>query len=888
VALTSGTRLGPYDVIAQIGMGGMGEVYLARDTKLNRDVALKFLRAPFAKDPERLARFKREAQVLAALDHPNIGTIYDFVDADGTQALVLQYVEGPSLADRITQGPLTIDEALPIARQIAEALEAAHERGIVHRDLKPANIKVTPDGRVKVLDFGLAKLLETEAAGSARSAALATSPTITMPTMTMPGVILGTAAYMSPEQATGAAVDKRTDIWAFGCVLFEMLTGTRAFVGDDVRETLAAVLRSEPDWHALPRDVPDQIRFLLTRCLARERARRMSDAATVRFLLSETLPTPGADGLVGRSRSRLLWAIAVIAALSTAAGAGLAIMIAGHAAVEQRVTHVDIVTPTTADDWSFALSADGRQLAFVANGEKGSQLWVRSFDEVSATPLAGTEGAVEPFWAPDGRSLGFFADRKLKRIDLISGGVPVVLADAPLPRGGTWNADGTIVFAPLSVGPLMRVSAGGGGVRAVTRLVPGQGTHRWPQFLPDGHRVLFLNSLGPPEVHGIYVASIDDGTPRRVIPAEAAGSAVNGYLLLVAQGVLSAYPFDATRATVTGDPMPLAQSVGSDDGLFRSAFSASPTILAYRPGASTRRQLLWLDRAGKVQGTIGPLDEHAQVSPALSPDGQRVALFRVFEGNGDVWFIDRRGVASRFTFNPAIDSGPVWSPDGGRVVFRSTRNGVYDLFEKPASGVADEQPLLISSQSKTPLSWSQDGRLLLFGVQDPNTGADLWVLPMTGSDRTPFPVLHSSFDEIEGQFSPDGRWLAYVSNESGRYETYIRGFPEAGAQWRISTAGGMQPRWRHDGKELFYVAPDSTLMAVPIRVAPNVHNLDLGVPVPLFQTHLAEGGNVSSSGFIAQAQYDVGSDGRFLMNVRTNTVTSPITIVQNWPAAFKK
>jgi Tol biopolymer transport system component len=879
LALAPGTRLGPYEVIVQLGAGGMGEVYRARDTKLNRDVALKILPDAFVTDADRLARFTREAQTLAALNNAHVAHIHGLEDANGIQALVMEFVDGEDLAKRLTRGPIPLDEALAIARQIAEGLEAAHEQGIIHRDLKPANIKLTPNGNVKILDFGLAKAMDPMA--SSAGAALSYSPTITSPAMTMVGAILGTAAYMSPEQAKGLVVDKRCDIWAFGVVLYEMLTGRQLFTGETITDVLAAVVRQEPAWDG----IPDNVTRLLKRCLDRDPKKRLHDLNDAWWLLEE----PSVRVERAGPAARATWAIAGMAALVTAAVSGLVTASFHRTTIEQPVTRLDVVTRPTADPFSFALSTDGRQLAFVANGEHGSQLWVRSFDQIAAMPLGGTEGATAPFWKPDGRALGFFAEGKLKRIDLSTGGVPQVLADAPIPRGGTWNADGTIVFAPSSVGPLVRVPAVGGSVRAVTRLAPGEASHRWPQFLPDGHRVLFSVTVGQPETHGIYVASVDDGTPRRVMPAEVAASAVSGYLMLVAQGVLSAYPFDVARSTVTGEPIPLAQSVGSDDGTFRSAFSASLTILAYRPSATSRRQLLWLDRTGKVQGSVGQVDEHAPSGPELSPDGQRVALLRSVDGNTDVWLIDRRGVPSRFTSNPAIDGSPVWSPHGDRVAFVSTRNGVYDLFEKPASGAADERLLLPTSQNKRALSWSQDGRFLLFGVQGPNNAGDLWVLPMTGGDRTPFPVLHSPFDEIEGQFSPDGHWLAYVSNESGRYETYIRTFPDDGGKWPVSTAGGTQPRWRHDGKELFYLAPDGALMAVPIRVAANAHDLDLGVPVRLFQTHLAAGGNIPSGGFQARAQYDVASDGRFLMNVLAeDAATSPITIVQNWPTALKK
>jgi Tol biopolymer transport system component len=477
------------------------------------------------------------------------------------------------------------------------------------------------------------------------------------------------------------------------------------------------------------------------------------------------------------------------------------------------------VTPPTGDAFSFALSHDGRQLAFVANGEKGPQLWLRPLDQVKAQPLVATQGAKYPFWSPDGRAVGFFADGKLKRIDLVGGAVQV-LADAPLGRGGTWNPDDVIVFAPSSTGALLRVAATGGTAAPVTRFAAGQGSHRLPQFLPDGRRFLFLMATGQPDTHGVYVGSLDDGEPTRVMPAEtAAAYAAPGYLLLVSQGVLAAHPFDAANATVTGEPRPVAQAVGTNDGSSHSAFSVSAAgVLAHRAGAGARRQLVWVDRTGNTVGAIGQPDENAPANPELAPDGQRVAVGRNVQGNLDVWLIDvGRGVPSRFTFDVEADNAPLWSPDGSHVVFRSTRKGVHDVFEKPVSGTADEQPLLVTSQAKSALDWSRDGRFLLYSTQDPKTGSDLWALPMMG-ERKPFAVLQSSFDEIEGQFSPDGRWLAYASNESGRYEIYIRTFPEAGRKWQVSVAGGVQPRWRRDGRELYYVAPDTRLMAVPIRL----------------------------------------------------------------------
>jgi eukaryotic-like serine/threonine-protein kinase len=557
-------------------------------------------------------------------------------------------------------------------------------------------------------------------------------------------------------------------------------------------------------------------------------------------------------------------------------------------APEPVVTRLDVVTPATSDAGTFALSPDGTQLAFLANGDPGSQLWLRRLDQVQAQPLAGTEGATYPFWAPDSRALGFFADSKLKRINL-TGGAVQPLADAPLGRGGTWSPEDVIVFAPSTYDPLMRVAASGGMVTSVTRLAAGQGSHRFPQFLPDGRRFLFLTALGRPETHAIYVGSLDGGEPKLVTPAETAAAYIEpGYLLMVLQGVLTAYPFDAARAMLMGDPIVVAQGVGTDDGSFSSAFSVSKSgVLAHRANAGSKRQLVWTDRTGKLAGRIGSVDDNAPANPELAPNGQRVAVTRVAQGNNDVWLIDlARGVPNRFTFDLAVDSGPIWSPDGNQVVFRSSRKGAYDLFMKPASGTADEQPLLVTSLGKAPLDWSRDGRFLLYSTSDPKTSTDLWALPLAG-ERKPFAVVQSSFDEIEGQFSPDGRLLAYASNESGRYEIYIRTFPETSGKWQVSTGGGAQPRWRKDGRELFYVSPDAHLMGAPMRFASNA--LEVGTPVALFPARLATGGNVVPTGFIARAQYAVASDGRFLMNITADEAgTSPITIVQNWTAALKK
>jgi Tol biopolymer transport system component len=864
----------------------------ARDTNLDRQVAIKILPDAFAQDPERLARFEREAKALASLNHPNIAIIHDLERADGIRALVMELVEGPTLADRIAQGPIPFDEALPIARQIAVALEAAHEQGIIHRDLKPANIKRRPDGAVKVLDFGLAKAFEPMAA---RGIDATISPTVTSPAMmTGIGVLLGTAAYVSPEQARGKAVDKRSDIWAFGCVLYEMLTGKRAFPGEDVSETLATVIKGEPDWIPLPADTPESVRRLLRRCLQKDPNERLHDISDARIEVQEAQASPHRDMNIivtpasVQRRERVAWTLLCIATLALVALAVPTTLYVRRAEPEPVITRLDVVTPSTNDGFSFALSPDGRQLAFVANGERSSQLWLRPLDQTTAQPLAGTEGATFPFWAPDGRAVGFFADGKLKRINL-TGGAVQVLADAPQSRGGTWNADGVIVFAPATNSALVHVAASGGAVAPVTQLASGQGSHRWPQFLPDGRRFLFSMATGLPQTHGAYISSLDGGEPIRVMSAEtAAAYAAPGYLLLVSQGVLSAYPFDVASATVTGEPKVVEQAVGTDDGAFHSAFSVSEQgVLAHRVGVGSKRQLAWFDRRGEM-AVIGSPDETAMANPEFAPNGQRLAVTRSLQGNYDVWLIDLgRGVPNRFTFDPAIEYDAIWSPDGSQIVFRSTRKGSADLFRKPANGTAEEQPLLITPQNKSSLDWSQDGRFLLYCVQNPKTASDIWALPMTG-ERKPFAVLESNFDEIEGQFSPDGRWLAYASNESGRYEIYIRTFPEVGGKWRVSAAGGMHPRWRRDGRELFYVAPDTRLMAVTLRLAPDVDLPGVGTPVALFPTRLATGGNIPNAGFNTRAQYAVAPDGRFLVNMASdNAVMAPITIVHNWTAALK-
>jgi Tol biopolymer transport system component len=887
LALTPGTRLGVYEITAQIGEGGMGQVYRATDTTLGRQVAIKILPDAFAADPERLARFDREAKALASLNHPHIAAIYGFEKAAGAQALIMELVEGEDLSRRIARGAIPLDEALPIARQIAEALEAAHEQGIIHRDLKPANIKVRADGTVKVLDFGLAKAMES-GSGNQRpgGGAFEDSPTITTPAMTMRGVILGTAAYMSPEQAKGKSVDRRADVWALGAVLYEMLAGQRAFKGEDTTDAMAAVVGKEPDWSALPADTPASIRKLLRRCLEKDRKRRLADAADARLEIEDALGAPAViDAPESRRQNRtstLSWAITAAALI--AAGVMLMLWAPWRPLPVPPEARIDIVTPVTDDPMSFALSPDGRQIVFVASGGGRARLWLRSLSTTTARALAGTEGAEFPFWSPDGRSLGFFADGALRRLDL-GGGTPQILAPA-LGFGGAWNADGMILFSQSQTSPVMAVPATGGAAAAVTTLGPRHATHRWPHLLPDGRRFLFF-VLGPDDTEGIYLSAAEGGAPTRLTPSDGAGAYLpSGWLLWVRAGTLVAQRLDLTQAALVGEPVTVADGVAAD-GIRRSAISVATTgLVAYRTRESRERQLMWVDRSGTNRGSLGITGNNLS-DPRVSPDGRLVVVSHGPQGNPDLWLLGADRL-SRVTFDAAADNFPVWSPDSTRLVFRSNRTGRFDLYQKLASGGGLEESLVASDHFKSPTSWSSDGRFVLFHSSDPQTVTDLWVVPMVG-ERTPAVFLKTPFMERWAVFSPDGQWVAYHSSESGRLEIYVRPFvapgtadTAAGVQWQVSTAGGVYPAWRPDGKELYYLNPAGAMMAASITVTRST--LTPGAPVVLFPTRIVGGGADAQQG----RQYDVARDGRFLINTVLDNAVAPITLLQNWHPDLKE
>ena len=915
--LASGSRFGPYEILSPLGSGGMGEVYRARDLKLNRDVALKVLPDLVANDPERLARFKREAQVLASLNHPNIGGIYGFEESNGVGALVLELVEGPTLADRIAQGPIPLDEALPIARQIAEALEAAHEHGIIHRDLKPTNIKVRADGSVKVLDFGLAKAKEP---AGAMSPSMSQSPTITTPAMTQAGMILGTAAYMSPEQARGTTVDKRSDLWAFGAVLWEMVTGTRLFDGATVSDTLAAVLRAEPDWTALPANAPAPIRRLLRRCLEKDRKRRLDSAAAARLEIEEALTAPSvADAAVARpaavSKSRVIAVASVALLVGAALTLGVFVstgrlpvvssppvtrLLMGLQPAESILGGPGTNSQARPTRTAIAWSPDGRTLVFGGGRASVEQLYVRRLDQLQATPLAGTEGAVSPFFSPDGGWVGFWAAGALKKVST-SGGPAVTICETPLIGGATW-ADGDVIFFDalrLDAEGIWRVAAGGGRPERV--VMPdrskGEFSLRLPHALPGG-RALLLTKLTNSQLADAKIVAWSLATGQQVVLTEGADAryVLTGHLVFVRQGALLAAPFDVTALRLTGgavgvvdDVMQAFNAPTAPLSTGAAQFDVSPTgSLAYASGgifAENLRPLVWVDRAGIVMPLALP--QRSYWGPRLAPDGWRLAFYAtvnsvVGAGSGArAWISDLRSGTS----TPITETGsilmPVWSPDGVRVAFSDAGS----LFWRRADGGGGPERLTTSPNSQAPSSWSPDGKVLAFVESNPTSAEDIWVLPIGEGKTPPRPWLNTRFSEQHPDWSPDGRWLAYTSNESGRSEVYVQPYPGPGARYSVSRDGGTSPAWARDGRELFYLAPGPdgqvTMMTVPVTTT---LGFSISTPQKLFQ------GRFFASSL--SRSYDVTADGRrFIMVQPPEQAPMPvaqIVVVQNWVEELKR
>jgi serine/threonine-protein kinase len=917
VPLNPGVRLGPYEVTALIGEGGMGKVWRARHTALNRDDALKVVPDAFASDPDRLARFQREAQVLASLNHPNIAHVYGLEQADGVQALVMELVEGPTLADRIAQGAIPLDEALPIAKQIAEALEAAHEQGIIHRDLKPANIKLRPDGTVKVLDFGLAKSLEP-AAASSPGASL--SPTITSPAMTGVGVLLGTAAYMSPEQAKGKPADKRSDIWAFGCVLYEMLTSTRAFGGEDSSDTLASVLKTEPQWRTLPADTPVSIRSLLRRCLQKDRRMRLADISTVLFVIDELQSgnevAEQTDVAVMR-RARPYTVAAIIVGIAAAA---MAWMLRPLPRPSSRPS-ARFLIDNGGDGFSnigrhlVAISPQGTHLVYSTD----QRLYLRSLNQLDASPIRGTEpqpGRVvgntaagstagrEPFFSPDGQWIGFYQDGQIKKVS-VAGGPPVTVCPAEILWGASWAADSTILYGQ-GPGGIWRVSASGGEPENLVKVKPGQVAFS-PQMLPGGRAVIFtLAENGNWDDAQIVAHPVNSGTLKALMKGGSdARYVASGHLVYARQDSLLAVPFDAETLTVTGGPVPLVEGVAranqTVNGIAHFSVSTDGTLV-YVPesavAATTQRTLVWVDRQGREEPIKVP--PRAYVYPRLSTDGTHVAIeIREADTSSNIWILDLgRLTLTRLTFLPTGGRGPLWTADGRRILFNSGPGGGGNLFWQAADGSGDAERLLESTTGDFPTAATSDGAGVIISANS-STSADVTMLALAprhvatassldagesprGSAAQVRSLVHTQFSERNGVVSPDGRWLAYESNASGRLEIYVRPFPQVdGGQWLVSTNGGSRPLWARDGRELFYLSEDGTLMSVPVE---QTSAWRAGSPRQVLQTAYFP---AAVPGFNYRP-YDISPEGtRFLM-IKQLAETEPrpgqrgIIVVTNW------
>jgi serine/threonine-protein kinase len=903
LALPRGTRLGPYEVTAQIGVGGMGEVYRATDTNLGRQVAIKVLPKAFAQDADRLARFEREAKALASLNHTNIAQIYGLERSHGTTALVMELVEGPTLADRIAQGAIPIDEALPIAKQIAEALETAHEQGIIHRDLKPANIKVRRDGTVKVLDFGLAKALES----SPGATDVSQSPTISSPAMTQMGVILGTAAYMSPEQAKGKAVDRRADIWAFGCVLYEMLAGTRAFRGETVSETLADVLRSEPPWAALPPETPVTLHNVLRRCLQKDPRQRVRDIGDVRLALSGAFETTAVVETTAVAVSPLrVWqrpAAAAVIAVSLIATAGLAVWALMRPAPAPPIQLVRFtVSPpsrqslvaTNENDPDVAISPDGTRIVYVAGDETGGgqRLYVRVLDQLEARLVEGFEDPRTPFLSPDGRWVGVFGEPNVLKKVTVNGGPAVTICKINGgPRGASWGPDDTIVFATNDPATgLLRVSAGGGEAEVLTTPDVQKGEeHYWPEVLPGGKAVLFtiLSKAGVQNAQ-IAVLNLQTGEQKVLVPGGSYPRYVpTGHIVYGVEGTLRAVVFDLGRLEVRSDPVPVLQRVTTKPSGAASFGVAQDGSLVYLPRdiqGGVERTLVWVDRKGREESLKAP--PRAYTSPRISPDGTKVAL-EIRDQENDIWVWDlARATLTRLTFDAGLDISPVWTPDGRRIAFSSTRGaatGGSNLHWQPADGTGAVERLRESAEPNTqfPTSFSPDGTRLLFVEIGSTTGLDIGILPMEG-ERRATPLVQTPAQEGSAEVSPDGRWVAYESNGSGRNEIYVRPFPEVnGGRWQVSTGGGFDPLWRHDGRELFYLVGPGRMMGTPIQAGAGA-TFAAGNPRVVFDGEYVEQG------------YDVSPDGQRFLMIKDARPTgegpppSQLIVVQHWLEELKR
>ena len=881
--LSAGTRLGPYELVAPIGAGGMGEVYRARDTRLERTVAVKVLPQHLSSSPDSRQRFEREAKTISQLSHPHICALYDVGREGETEYLVMEYLEGETLSDRLLKGPLSFDQVLRYGIEIADALDKAHRQGIVHRDLKPGNVMITKSG-VKLLDFGLAKAIAPT--GRTSGSSLTALPTQAGSNLTQEGTILGTFQYMAPEQLEGKEADARTDIFAFGAVLYEMATGQKAFSGKSQASLISSIMGTEPPAvSAVSPMTPPAFDRVVRTCLAKDPDDRWQTAHDVMLELKWVAEGGSAAGLPApvvarrKNRERLAWTVAALLALIAA----LAITGYSRRAPKAPVpVRASILPPagTMFDPTNgpVAVSPDGRRVAFtVRNADGQTFLSVRPLDASEAQKLEGTNDAYDPFWSPDGRFVGYGKDGLLFKFEVPSGPAQKI-ADMTDGRGCAWNAAGVILFAKSGASPLFRVSASGGPVEQVTRLDKTRAeTGHWrPQFLPDGRRFLYFARAEPLQNSGMYVGSLNSPETKRVADLEVpAFFAPPGYLLFIRERALMSQAFDLETARVSGEPVVVGRDVQYVATWGSSAFAASENgVLAYQGASPAARQLVWFDRSGKQISTLGPDGEYSD-DPRISPDGTRVATKRVdpTTRGADIWIFETsRGIGSRFTFDPARESDPVWSADGRRIFFSSNKAGIGDLYEKPASGTGSETLLLKSDLWKEPMDASPDGRWLAFQVADPRTKLDIWLLSLSG-DRKATPLLASPFDENSARFSPDGRWLAYDSNETGNREVFVQPFPPTGEKWQVSTAGGGSPRWM-SGRELVYFDLPDKRKLVEIRTAPT---FQASAPKDLFTTPHAQGSDVSRDGQ------------RLLVNMPASEFAlNPMTIVLNWAAGLRK
>lgn len=878
--LAPASRLGPYEITGALGKGGMGEVYRARDTRLEREVAIKLLPPSLAADEQFRARFEREAKSVSALNHPHICTLHDVgeqkQDGESLHYLVLELIEGESLADKIAKGPLPLGDVLGYGRQVASALDAAHRRGIVHRDLKPGNVMITKGG-AKLLDFGLAKGGERGGLG-----VLSSQETVDKP-LTEQGTILGTFQYMAPEQLEGAAADARTDIFALGVLLYEMATGKKAFEGKTRTSLIAAIVSSQPPAISSVAPLsPPALDHVVRKCLEKDPDDRWQSARDVVAELDWIAEGGSRAGLpaVVASRRRVREGAAWSAAAVLALGAvGFAVAWARRAPSAPGVVRFNFPNPEGATAVGPpAVSPDGRLIAFDVADVKGArQIWIRPLDSLEARPLPGTEGALRPIWSPDSRYVAFVADGKLRKV-AVAGGPAQTICDAPTGADGSWSPDGVILFDGQTNDPIWRVDAAGGVARVEVGPEPdkGVGSLGWPEFLPDGRHFLYMT--GPAgDDRALMVRALDSKeaktlvkTGSRVVYAEP------GYLLYVREQTLVAQPFDARSREIKGEPIPIGEGLGVNN-VGGASFSVSGSgVLAFRAGEAQERRLLWLDRNGKESAALAEPKNYADTW--LSPDGKRL-VFDVAEpgGKGDLWIRDfERGVTSRFTFDPERDFAPVWSPDGRRIVFSKQRKA-WDLYVKDAAGTGEPELLLESDENKFATDWSGDGAYLVYASAGKATGFDLWALPLRG-EKKPVPLVKTKFSEHGGSLSPDGRFLAYRSNESGQVEVYVQEFPEAKSKWQVSTSGGYDPFWRGDGRELYYRGRDGRMMAVPVQTGAT---FNAGTPLALFEARFAP---INSRGL-----FRVTPDGqRFLVVAPLGREALPLTtVVLNWPAALR-